>query len=705
MIKRNYKRRVFATGIALFTTASHAAVLEEVIVTAQKRAQSLQDVPFSVSALSGQALENSGVVDLMDLQSVSPSLMTPSTGAPGQGASFRLRGFGSPPFQLGIEPAVATFVDGVYRSRSGIAVNDLVDIDRIEVLKGPQGTLFGKNTTAGVIHVITNRPEMEALEGFVDAGYEKYDRKRASGVVNLPLGDTTALRVSGQWAEGDGWLKEPIDEDDSNNLNRSSLNAQLRFQPTDALDINLSAYFSNIDEYCCAALVLNEIDSLDTHNSKAPVNDATDRVYSAHVNWDIGEGVNLVSITSYQDYNLDGVSDGDFVELELLDIVSDVAIEGFTQELRVSGGTASLEWTAGGFYSDESIDRVRDFVWGQDVVLLPIPITPGLGLHDVLAQDSSGWSAFGQATWSFSDRLRLTGGLRYIEESKDGSGRFDQPQPGPLPVVNPAFDAEIDEDAVTGMVSLSYDWSENAMTYLTYQHGYKAGGINLAREASGIAGQPSSPTFDSEGADNYELGAKVQMFDNRLRLNGALFHTEYQDVQNQILEGQSFIVRNGEGATVDGLELDGAFVVTDNFSVNFGLTLLDTEFESGTNLGNGDIGGLELPWAPDTSGSVGWDYEVPINNLGLSFFFSGSAIYKSSYVANSSADPDRKQDSYGMLNARTGLRDGSWTGSLWCRNCTDERVVEVQFDNPLFGTPLAYVNRPLELGVSIRYDF
>jgi len=697
---------ILAATMGATSTQSFAQVLEETIVTAQKREQSMQDVPFSVSALSGDRLAQSGVVDMLDLQNVSPSLMMPSSGNPGQGASFRLRGFGSPPFQLGIEPAVATFMDGIYRSRSGIAVNDLVDIARIEILKGPQGSLFGKNTTAGVVHVISNRPNTEAVEGFVQGGYGKYDTATTQGMVNVPLGEKSAVRVAGAYSDGDGYLQNNGPADDSNNTDRYNVRGQWLIMPTDDIDINLSASYGRIDEICCSPVEVANLDDLTTLDGTEPEDDSKDQVYGAEINWDINNQVKLTSVTSYQDFKVSTLVDGDFAPPALLNISEDVKITGFTQELRLSGEVDSLNWTVGAFYSDDDIERDRYFYWGQDIVFTPFPLSPGLGVYDQLEQNGDSWAAFAQGTYSITEKFLVTAGMRYNEENKDGSGEFIQPQPGPLGQVNPSFEASIDESKPTGMFSLQYNWTDSIMTYATYQRGYKAGGINLAREASGVLGQPNEATFDSEGVDNYELGAKTEMWDDQLRLNVALFHTEFSDLQNQIFLPPLFIVRNGEGAEINGLEIEGALAATENLSFNFGMTLLDTSFDDGTDLGGGDIGGRDLPWAPESSASLGWDYARPISGSGLELFWTGSALFRSSYLANSSSDPTTEQGSSQMYNTQLGIRNETWSGMIWCRNCSDKIVKEVQFNNPLPLTgALAYINRPMEYGVAVKYNF
>jgi|TARA_B110000967_G_scaffold210056_1_gene269987 iron complex outermembrane receptor protein len=737
------KTKILVAAVIASTTGSVSAQdddflfeLEEIVVTAQKREQSMHDVPFSVSAVTGETLKDNGVFDIIDLQATTPSLMSPSTGSPGQGASFRLRGFGSPPFQLGIEPAVATFVDGVYRSRSGVAVNDLIDIDRIEILKGPQGTLFGKNTTAGVIHIISKGPNLEETEGFVEASYEKYDRTRLKGMVNVPLSDTAALRVSGMWGEGDGWLENIGPIDDLNNLNRHNIRAQLLFVPSDDFHVNISLQTGEIDETCCTTLryadgpftsVLKMLagaegatvitppnpDHLLTSINEQQSSKSEDTLLSVNANWNLDNGMTLTSVTSWQDFELSTLVDGDFTGADLLIIESEVEITAFTQELRLSGGSEKVDWTAGIYYADEEIDRLRIFDWQSQVGFFFPPFLspmPGVGVVDTLGQSAETLAVFTHGTYRVNEQLAVTAGLRFNSEEKDAFGRFEQLNNIVLAMVNPSFEDGIDETATTGTLSVQYDVSDNIMTYATYTHGYKSGGINLAREASGLMGQPSDATFSAEEVDTFELGAKMDLMDRHLRVNAALFMSGYDDVQNQIFVPPSFLVRNGEGADIIGLEIEGLFAATQNLTLNFGLTLLNTEFASGTDLGAGDIGGRSLPWAPETAASLGWNYSTAINDE-MGFFWTGSAIHKSEYYANSGSELSTVQGSSNILNSQLGIRSDAWRLAIWCRNCFDERVSEVIFNSPVDFWPgmgaavETYVNRPTEMGVTLRYDF
>lgn len=724
--------------VLVSTMTGFAQSVDEIIVTAQKREQSLQDVPFSVSANTGARLEEMNVNDLTDLQTVIAGLQSPSTGSPGEGSSMRLRGFGSPPFQLGIEPAVATFIDGVYRSRSGTAVNDLIDIERVEVLKGPQGTLFGKNTTAGVVHVITKRPEIGANDGYIKVSASSYSTYRVEGVTNVSLSETSALRLSANIAEGDGWLENDGPVNDLHDTNRYTFRGQMAFEPSDNLSINLSLDFSEIDENCCATVryadgpFTGPINGLaagigqlavspdNFRNYKSVTNDeesnqAEDYGFSAEIVYEMPNGMELTSITSYRDYDLTTIVDGDFTGADILVIDTDIGVETLTQELRLSNefavGDRMGNWMAGLYYTDEEITRVRSFIWQPQALLYYPPgfgpTAAGLGLTDDLSQDSTSYSLFANVEIPLSDRFTMTGGVRWNDEEKDGIGAFLQPNNGPLPVVPANFNAKVDEDEVTWSVSAQYDVTDTAMVYANVSTGYKAGGINLAREAA-----LGEATFLPEEVEHLEIGLKSQFADDRVRLNLAIFQDEYENIQNQVLVGQAFIVRNGKGADIEGIEMEAEFAVTENFDLFFTYLDLDTEFVEGTSLGFGDVSGNQLPWAPDQSFSIGWSYAKEMSN-GFEFFTGGNYLSRSEYETNAAVDQPLQGDT-DLLNARIGVRsadENGWELAAWCRNCTDEEYAEVIFDSPVDFFPgmgaakEAFVGRPMEVGISLRKDF
>ena len=743
------RRNVLLAATALSfsgVTGAYAQEVDQIVVTAQKKEQSLQDVPFTVSATTGERLDELRVHDVLDLQAITPGLFTPSSGTPGEGASFRLRGFGSPPFQLGIEPAVATFVDGVYRARSGVSVNDLVDIERVEILKGPQGTLFGKNTTAGVVHLLTKKPVIGETEGFIEGSYEEYARFRARGALNVPLGENVAARITGSWAEGGGWIQNVGPQPDQNDLDRYAIRGQLYFEPTDSMNFRVIVDASSLDENCCATVRLADgpftgpigglasaigfgvisppdIEEKVTSVNDVQTNEADEWGISAEGNVGLGENVTLTSITSYRDFENTTLVDGDFTGADLLIIDTDIAVKSFTQELRLAGEWATdglggpIGWMAGFYYTNEEIERLRVFDWQSQVGFYFPPFlapAPGVGVIDDLEQSASSYALFANLEVPLTERLLFTGGFRYNIERKDGMGVFQAPNPIVLFPVNPSFDVEVNEEEPTWSTSLQYDWSDNIMTYFQYARGYKAGGINLSREGAGVLGGPTDATFLAETVDHFEIGAKTELFENRMRLNLALFYDNYDDLQNQVFTGVSFFTRNGEGAKIKGIELEGEIALFDGFDVIFGGLVLDTEFKDGTDLGNGPIGGTELGWAPDFSANLGWSQRHPLGDTGFDFFSSGSVLFRSEYRANTApSTPNALQDSTQIFNAQIGVGadEGRYELSVWCRNCFDETYSDLIFSSPVdffpgFGAATeTFLGRPRETGVTLRVNF
>ena len=254
MISRRLTGLMVVAATALWASQIHAQ-LEEIVVTAQKREQSLQDVPISITAVTAETLTANLVDDVYDLQATIPSLQVQAVDPPAAGTAFSLRGLGNSVFNMGFDPAVATFVDGVYRSRSGlITATDFLDLERVEVLKGPQGTLFGKNTTAGVIHFVSRKPDFEGTSGMVEAGIEEYGRYRIKGSVNLPASDTVAFRIGATYAKGDGWITLINSGQEIHDLDRLSIKAQALFQPNEDLSIHVIADYASLNEICCTPL-------------------------------------------------------------------------------------------------------------------------------------------------------------------------------------------------------------------------------------------------------------------------------------------------------------------------------------------------------------------------------------------------------------------------------------------------------------------
>ena len=402
--------------------ATEATDEGDIIITAQGRTQVLQDVPIAVSAVSAESLQNSGASDIRQLNQLAPSLLVSSTGSEANG-SARIRGIGTVGDNPGLESSVAVFVDGVYRSRSGVGLNELGEIERIEVLRGPQGTLFGRNASAGLIHVISKKPNMNEFEGFGSLTYGNYDYIRADAGVTGPIGDTLGFRIDGVYARRDGFYDDVNNDEDVNNRNRFFVRGQLMFQPNSDLSVRLIGDYTRREESCCGAVYLDRdfnplIGNLnepatpllqpgavpartnDTGNNIINVlrdlgtpaiafndpfsrdiyvtpgrtyeGDTRDWGLSAEVNYDLTPNVSLTSITAYRDYVSGQPGDIDYSPVDIL-YRSPVngglerQFKTFTQELRLQGKAFNdkLDWLVGGYFADESLQVTDNLRFGS----------------------------------------------------------------------------------------------------------------------------------------------------------------------------------------------------------------------------------------------------------------------------------------------------------------------------------------------------
>ncbi len=356
---------------------------EAIVVTAQGRSQLLQDVPIAVNVVTAESLQNSGASDIRQLNQLSPSLFVSSSSTEAGAGSARIRGIGTVGDNPGLESSVATFVDGVYRSRSGVALTELGPIERVEVLRGPQGTLFGRNASAGLIHVITAQPSFEE-GGTAEVSYGNYDAWRGQLGLTGPIGDTLAYRVDGVYAKRDGFVRDVVSGRDINNRDRYLVRAQLLYEPTDQLRVRLIGDYADRNEECCTgpylpstdptAVILRNFENAlgaqiqpNTFDRRVSItpgrsfrSDVRDWGLSAQVNYDFG-GVNLTSITAYRDWHWVRGQDADFNALDIFfrddNGDSNQTFRTFTQELRLQGKAfdGKLDWLVGGYFADETL--------------------------------------------------------------------------------------------------------------------------------------------------------------------------------------------------------------------------------------------------------------------------------------------------------------------------------------------------------------
>lgn len=482
-----------ATGIAAASAQEESQsddnnfTLEEILVTAQKRAKTLQDVPIAVSAYTGETLEKSQVRDVRDLMMMVPALNTTQAAASFQ-TVVNIRGIGTSGFNPGLEPSVGIYVDGIYRSRTGAAIGDFLSVERVEVLRGPQSTLFGKNTSAGVISFVTKAPEYE-FGGKAEVTYGNYDQIILKGTVTGPIAeDKAAFRLSGNINKRDGFIENVYDGRDVNDRDRWALRGQLLLEPSDAVSFRLIADYSEINEACCAApfieygptaaavaalgfpLVEANAYNRETAFNGEMLNAMKDFGVSGELNWDLG-GAELTSITAYRDFKSDANFDADFTAADLIKRNGELTkVDIFTQEVRVaSTGDNVVDWLFGGFYSHQNLDATdkvpygadnRDFfsilagsgalvpgfdnITGIELTLSnlyangfwhePVPVgtyfaEEGGMVEEHFETSAKSWALFGQVDWHVTDQLTLTAGLRYTKEKKHATGVFNIDDP------------------------------------------------------------------------------------------------------------------------------------------------------------------------------------------------------------------------------------------------------------------------------------
>lgn len=729
----------------------------EILVIAQKREQSVQDIPFTVNAVGQEELANASVTDVFSLQTQVPGLDIRTTNPPSAGGAFSIRGLGTGVFNLGFEPSVGTVIDNIYRSRSGlVAGSDFLDLERVEVLKGPQGTLFGKNTTAGLIHFITARPQLGENHFMVRGEYGNYNRVNLQAMANLPLGDSAAFRIAGGFVDDDGYITDAVTGVGYGEKHRWNLRGQIYLEPSPDVSIRLIADYAEADELSVTAVPFR-VDAADFAFNRTvalaagsdffadrsddkfraaintpPALQAEDWGISGEINYSFGD-VTLTSLTSYRKFEDTFRGDNDFVGTDILNTLQGESVTTFTQELRLGAQLGALDLVVGGFYSDEEIRRNNTFIWGSQIVGngpgFFFPWAPGVAFTDNMGQDGQSYGLFAHGIAELG-ALTVTAGIRYSADDKQGFGIFTAPQSFPLPVVydfgpGTPSPATIDDDGISGTFSLAYEVSDNVNLYGTYSRGYKAGGISLVRDTAGIAVaptfgpvppgcgpgpfpgthscSPTNPIFEKETTDHFEIGIKTTFMDRRGRFNLALFHTEADNLQTQtLLPTGSFAVVNIGSATTKGFDLDFGVSPSEGLDLSAGLVYAHVR----------DNNGNPLDHAPEWSGSVGFTYETTVASS-LNGFVHADVGFKSSYFTTNNLS--QSQDGYGLVNARVGVRgeDDRWEVSAWCRNCFNTAYRTIDFSIPLDGAAfnfdgasvLSYIGEARFYGITLQYKY
>lgn len=730
--KTSFSRTLLACPLALIGLSlnSHAQqpVLEEVIVTAQKREQNIQDVAIAVSAFAGDQVNAANIQQFEDIAVRTPGLnMTQfNIGEP----QLYIRGIGNSNDSAGGDPAVGIFIDEVYIGRSGSGSSDLFDIERIEVLRGPQGTLYGKNTSGGAVAIYTTRPSRE-FGGKLSATVGDYDLWNVQGLVTGPLGERMAGKLAASVKQRDGYAKNITTGQELQDEDNVSVRGQLLFDVSDSLSILLGADYSkdeqsgncrhlgNLDQSAAAPLWLTGMSDKylnDIRHCSGIVKLNQDREiqgYLGRIEWDMDWAV-LTSITAYRKSDYDWVDDLTGLEPPsviptVVETVVDYADEDsdqFTQEFRLNGNTDHFDWVAGVYYLEENVDRRERFYTEFTAILgLPFPSPGDVTFYQ--DNETTSYAAFGQVDWHITDAWDLSLGLRYSYDEKeitqgatDNIGTF--PPASGIPLLLPPYgpiDADDDWDEWTPKATLSYRPTDDVMLYGTVSTGFKSGAFASAATTAVDAATPADP----ETVTNYEIGMKSQWWDNRLQFNILGFYMEYDDLQVYFLENFLLNLANAE-AESSGVELEYVVLFTPDFRLSGSYAYNDTEYNTLVTPSQ-DYSGNQLARAPENSFTIMANYDFNLSGgsvLGL----EASYFWRDEWYHDPSNAPGTLEDDVGLINASV-----TWTSSgdnfsvvAWGKNLDDEdhRIHTIldasAVTADVWGAPRTY-------GLTVNYKF
>ncbi len=761
------------------------AVLEEVIVTAQKRAQSLQDVPISMTAVSGTKIEDAGITNMQSLSGHVPGLQI------GQGAindNIFIRGIGSGNNRA-FEQSVGMYIDGVYMGRSHQYRSPFLDVERVEVLRGPQGVLFGKNTVAGAINITTaSAAPGDDFSGSVRAEYEPdQNTHNVTAAPRGSLSDTLAARLAVKSRESDGWSENKYLNQDETQSKEQTVRLSVAWDVTDSLSAALKLSHAKTETsgnpivypafspaadlavlgangfplaplgFTVLATAFPDFASTvgkdftgyknnDAAFNREGVDSEVDNL-SLKLEWTLGD-YSLTSVTGYSAYEYQDGLDSDFGPLTFAGSDNNYDFDQLSQEIRVASPIGeTIEWVAGAYVEQQSLawkgDVTIDSSFGQPDLLDQLTGNQGyrslwqmftggaygasrIGRHSDFKQDADTQSVFAQATWNVNDALRATLGVRYAKDTKtlDKSLVFSDDLQGlGRENYDPSYAAQPLQDAMWGLfnsyrhdyvdqkrveehatpaVNVEWDVNEDTMMYLSYSEGYKGGGFNGADDMTttdtngdGVGDVPASDfQYEDELAKTVELGGKLTLADGAMRLNWALFHTEFTNLQVTSFNGTGFTVGNAAQSTVEGVEAEWEWQASEALHIGANIAYLDYRYDNyatapctidaqiaysvagNTDTCASDLSGKSGAFAPTWSSGLFVDYSHSLGDA-LTLKLGADANFKDKYYTDGSLEEATAQDAAWKFNVRAGIEnaDQTWALTVYGNNVTNEQTL------------------------------
>lgn len=715
-----------SAGAAVMATVGYVpsaqAKVEEIVVTARKKEENLQKAPIAITAFSQEILEDRQLFNVSEVAQYVPNLLTSSSAAgTASSASFTIRGIGQVDFITTTDPGVGTYLDGVYLARVTGAALELADIERIEVLRGPQGTLFGRNTIGGAVSVITRAPTGEfGVRGQATVG--SFGRFQGRAIVDFPIvNDKLAGKFTIFGKTSNGYGKDLSPAGGSGNLgedNDIAGRAQLLWTPSDSVKFNLSAEYSSrrgtaipqgrifYDATTPTGMAFDDggrnsvigsggnfsRDDLNQITVDTPMNDDLD-VFGISLTSDFAIGsADLKLITAYREQDGQSGQDFDGGDNALLNQFITSEQWQFSQEIQLTGEAfdGKMDLLLGGYYFTEEGRFISD-----------VQLT-GVQVDIDTRNTTDSYAAFGQVSYALTDQLNLTGGLRYSSESKE---ILIDTLFGGFPLVVGGTDKQT-FNSLTPKISLDFNATDDVLLYASFSQGFRSGGFN---------GRPFSPTdlapFDEEKASSYEVGIKTMLADGAVRFNLAGFYNKYEDIQLTATTTDAmgaFIVITDNAGTIDlyGFEAELQIKPNDAFFIYGSLGFTNTDGlkpQAGFNFGSDT-----LPLASEWTANVGVEYTVPVSDT-LDVKAGVDYAYRSSFFPQFNNSPIAKQDGFGLLNARIKLAPGNsrWGFTIWGKNLTNEVYRTFGQDSAVSGIPtvVGFFGPTREFGATFNFDF
>ena len=728
-------------------SAQNAPAVEEsdvVIITAQKREQDVLDVGVSALAVSQEDLSEQRIEQIRDLGRAIANFSVKEQ-IPGAIPVVTIRGVGLDDFSSTNNPAAGIYVDEVALSSLALMSFDLYDLERVEVLRGPQGTLYGRNTTAGAVNIITAKPS-DHFEARLMGGAGNFDRIEGEGMVNLPVGEQAAFRLSGRAVrQGEGfWTSRLLPGETLGEQDVAQARAQFAFAPIEGWEVNLKLdglrsrsemgygeFFGTVNfgtgvppNFTCAPVLAGRIDPTqctdffgytDTDGDPFTGDWIRDNHYdidqlgaTARIEGDLGFAT-LTSITGYIDFDRDFYIDSDSSPSRQFEFNQMDHVQQWSEEVRLAGEAGRLNWVVGGFYSKDDV-KVRTPGFLDDLFATEVFITAD--------QETTSLGAFAQGEWALTASLSLVTGIRYTDEEKDYAGGTRDLNPfGASMLVNPLcpgptqpcqlsfLDTSIEEQFWSWRGGLNWRVNDDTLLYASVSRGQKSGGF-----FSGITlATPQLFPYRSEELTAYEVGWKAHMPAWRLRAEAAAFHYDYSDLQTFIRVDLGPVsvqaLGNVPEAEVQGIDASLDWAPVDGLTLQAGLGLLNTELGAFSTVAGPVAGGNKLPNAADVTGNLRATYEWQVGG-NLTASVQGGAQYSDAMFKDAINDPIIAAEAYWTYDARIAIGDPAddWEIAIWGQNLSDEQYV-VQGLNSGLGAGNRTYNAPRTFGATLSKRF